>query len=671
MSGAIPAELGDLTNLQYLYLWGNNLSGAIPAELGDLTSLLVLDLARNNLSGEIPAELGDLASLWSLFLWGNKLSGEIPAELGDLTNLFDLSLAQNKLDGEIPEELGDLTNLEILYLNDNELDGEIPEELGNLANLQRLSLSENGLSGSIPTEMGILSNLTQLYLRDNELSGPIPTEMGNLSNLTQLSLSRNKLTGPIPAELADLTNLQELYLNGNADLTGPLPLGLMNLNALTTVWIQDTGLCAPEDAAFRTWAAAIADFKGCGGPPPPQPATPPPPPPPPPRPDAPENLLVEGGDGQVTLTWAAPEDDGGSAIIDYEYRIDGKGRWISIGSTDTTHTVTGLVNGQVYVFQVRAVNRNRKGRASGRVEATPRMPVALDFTHFANGTGITSGLVFVNLSTQPTQPTFYFYGQEGHLIDPESVVDIMDDLMVTEDGALTVQTAMEPLGELTITTHGQGELVSGSVKVVADGPIGGGLRFDIPGLGVAGVGASKPVHDVAVPGAPPGRAGINTGVSPPQPGSGSDGGELPVDARGRRARRGGDSPGGQRANLLVHRRHVHRDRYVRLRGIGALHRIRGRGRFTVIAMEIDAAGGIFTTLPVVEVNRGRAESTTLDFAHFANGTWITDLVFVNLETRQSGPRPHSLPHRPSRRPDPLFISTTPRATRLPPNWWWT
>ena len=69
------------------------------------------------------------------------------------------------------------------------------------------------------------------------------------------------------AELGGLTNLQELKLNGNTDLTGLLPLGLMNLDDLTTVWIQGTGLCAPEDAAFRAWAAAIDDFKGCGGPP--------------------------------------------------------------------------------------------------------------------------------------------------------------------------------------------------------------------------------------------------------------------------------------------------------------------------------------------------------------------------------------------------------------------
>ena len=76
-------------------------------------------------------------------------------------------------------------------------------------------------------------------------------------------------------------------------------------------------------------------------------------------PSAPRNLLADATEGAVTLSWDAPKDDGGSAIRDYEYRINGvRGRWISIGSTDTTHTVTGLTNGTVYVFQVRAVNRN-------------------------------------------------------------------------------------------------------------------------------------------------------------------------------------------------------------------------------------------------------------------------------------------------------------------------
>ena len=130
----------------------------------------------------------------------------------------------------------------------------------------------------------------------------------------------------------------------------------------------------------------------------------------------------------------------------------------------------------------------------------------LDFAHFANGNGTTSDLVFVNVSTRPSgpglfpyhavilpsRPTLYFYDQEGNLLDPASVVDLTGDLVVTEDGALSIQTEMEPLGELTISTHGRGELVSGSVKVVSEGPLGGVLRYALPGIGVTGVGASPP-----------------------------------------------------------------------------------------------------------------------------------------------------------------------------------
>ena len=43
MTGPIPAELGDLTNLVYLGLIGNELTGPIPAELAsDRTALVAL-----------------------------------------------------------------------------------------------------------------------------------------------------------------------------------------------------------------------------------------------------------------------------------------------------------------------------------------------------------------------------------------------------------------------------------------------------------------------------------------------------------------------------------------------------------------------------------------------------------------------------------------------------
>ena len=61
---------------------------------GRVTSL---SLNTNALSGEIPAELGDLTNLRTLFLWGNELSGEILEELGNLANLQELYLSRIRL----------------------------------------------------------------------------------------------------------------------------------------------------------------------------------------------------------------------------------------------------------------------------------------------------------------------------------------------------------------------------------------------------------------------------------------------------------------------------------------------------------------------------------------------------------------------------------------------
>ncbi|MFZ3069884.1 MAG: hypothetical protein WA110_02010, partial [Anaerolineaceae bacterium] len=113
----------------------NQLSGAIPAELGQLTNLRELWLSDNQLSGAIPTELGNLTRLWYLELYSNQLSGSIPTELGSLTNLRELSLYDNQLGGAIPTELGNLLGLKSLDLSNNTLSGDVPASFTNLVNL--------------------------------------------------------------------------------------------------------------------------------------------------------------------------------------------------------------------------------------------------------------------------------------------------------------------------------------------------------------------------------------------------------------------------------------------------------------------------------------------------------------------------------------------------------
>ena len=262
LSGAIPTELGALTKLRRLDLHINGLSGSIPTELGALTELTGLRLYDNDLSGAIPTELGNLTKLENLYLNDNGLSGSIPTELGALTELTGLLLYDNDLSGSIPTQLGNLTALEELRLNNNNLSGSIPTQVENLTALEELKLENNNLSGSIPTQVENLTALEELRLNNNNLSGAIPAELGDLTALEELYLHNNNLSGAIPAELKALTVLEDLYLYNNAGLSGPIPVAFIpddttGLSALEEFHVQNTQVTVPTDTDFQEWIATI------------------------------------------------------------------------------------------------------------------------------------------------------------------------------------------------------------------------------------------------------------------------------------------------------------------------------------------------------------------------------------------------------------------------------
>uniref|UniRef100_A0A9I9DGD3 non-specific serine/threonine protein kinase n=1 Tax=Cucumis melo TaxID=3656 RepID=A0A9I9DGD3_CUCME len=62
-------------------LQGNYITGEIPKDFGNLTNLVSLDLGNNSLTGQIPSSLGNLKKLQFLLLDSNDLSGPIPQQL--------------------------------------------------------------------------------------------------------------------------------------------------------------------------------------------------------------------------------------------------------------------------------------------------------------------------------------------------------------------------------------------------------------------------------------------------------------------------------------------------------------------------------------------------------------------------------------------------------------
>ena len=262
--------------------------------------------------------------------------------------------------------------------------------------------------------------------------------------------------------------------------------------------------------------------------------------------------------------------------------------------------------------QVRAVNAIGSGASPRsrprpwRASTSPTLPTAR-----SGGVTITSDIVLVNVETSAVTPAIYFYNQKGEMIDADSVVDVSGDLAVNGDGALTVPMGIPGRGEITISTNGEGTLVVGSVRVFGTGRLGGVLRFDIPAVGVAGVGASEPVSDAIFP-ARRMAGGIRTGAAIRNLGDESLIGDLHADAgrRGEWIRPRGELDGdGHVSPMFIDEMFPGADTTDFVGSVRCT--AADGGMFVGVALEMDAANGIFTTLPMVPLGSG-ADSGEVD-----------------------------------------------------------
>lgn len=196
-----PNPVSTELNLNRKYL------GEIPDEVFDNKQLKVLRLYQNKLVS-IPARIGELENLEELYIGKNQLT-HLPPEIGRLKKLKILSVQYNRL-SDLPEEIGELENLEQLILNQNYLK-TLPSAIGKLSKLSKIQLNYNEIT-SLPEAFYNCTQLQFVQLNRNDLESISPG-IGQLKQLRELSLVQAGRLLQLPEELCGLRLLELLEVD--------------------------------------------------------------------------------------------------------------------------------------------------------------------------------------------------------------------------------------------------------------------------------------------------------------------------------------------------------------------------------------------------------------------------------------------------------------------------
>jgi len=252
------------------------------------------------------------------------------------------------------------------------------------------------------------------------------------------------------------------------------------------------------------------------------------------------------------------------------------------------------------------------------------------FAQFANGSQLVSSIILTNPSRTETATGF---------------VQLLNDLgrplytSINRQAATdTIGFTIEPLGTASFVTDGAGDLSAGSVRVSSNVPLGGGVRYFHPELGVAGVGESAPLRALMTVVVRDGQHGLNTGIALHN----ARASELSLllslrDLQGRVVPAGSASvtiPAGGHVAKFIDQFFPDADTFD-FQGTLAVRSSDSEAAVAATAIQLGSSRGDFAVLPVVAVDP-LAEPSELHFAHFADGSELrTSMMLANPSSSAS------------------------------------
>ncbi|XP_045827027.1 disease resistance protein RPM1-like [Trifolium pratense] len=227
----VPENLGSLSHLKYLRLWGRGRTLSLPKSIGMLENLETLDLSSTKFN-VIPKDICKLRKLRHFL--GFKMSLiQLKDDIGDMTSLQtlrDVCLGEEENEDEIDErvvkliqEMGKLKQLRELVLLDvrGKYMSVISSSINEMQKMEKLSISTIGHEAFIDMDL----NSPPPLLRNVKLNGKLknfPEWISKLQNLAKLKvqLMYSKQTDDLTKLLKSMPSLLSLYVSGADDDEG-------------------------------------------------------------------------------------------------------------------------------------------------------------------------------------------------------------------------------------------------------------------------------------------------------------------------------------------------------------------------------------------------------------------------------------------------------------------